>query len=343
MTSLRSSAFASLAGLCLAAPASAETVLTMSSWAPRSHPLTRVVLEGFADQIEKASGGRLKFHMLPQHPVAPPATFYAVGDGVVDVAIAVSDWTAARHILPRIAEFPGGGHTAEINSVAFSRVHLRFLNQAGEYAGVHLIGVFTHGPGQVFTTKRAIASASDFRGMRIRTGGGTSEAIVRALGASPIVTTAPQEAYELLSSGAADGTFFPQDSFVSFKLDKVVKYATLFPGGLFNYSFGLFMNEGKWNALSDEDQQLITKFGGEYFARRAGRAWDNADRLGNEAMNSAGVKVAFASSALIGEMQVNSQQVIDAWCAEVKEKRGLDGKALLEEFAHELKRVDEGQ
>jgi TRAP-type transport system periplasmic protein len=339
MASIRCSAFASLAGLCLAGPANAETVFTMSSWAPRSHPLTRVVLEGFADEIENASGGRLKFGMLPQHPVAPPETFDAVRDGAVDVSIAVTDWTPARHILPRIAEFPGGGRTAEINSVAFSRAHFRFLHQAGEYAGVHLIGVFTHGPGQLFTTKRAIASVFDFQGMRIRTGGGTSEAIVRALGASPIVTSAPQEAYELLSSGAADGTFFPQDSFVSFKLNKVVKYATLFPGGLFNYSFGLFMNEGKWNSLSNEDQQLISKFGGEYFARRAGRAWDSADRLGNEAMNAAGVQVELASAMLIGEMQINSQQVIDAWRAEVKEKRGLDGRALLREFAGELKRA----
>jgi TRAP-type C4-dicarboxylate transport system substrate-binding protein len=44
--------------------------------------------------------------------------------------------------------------------------------------------VFTHGSGQAFTAKRAIASVSDFQGMRRRTGG--SEAIVRALGASPM-------------------------------------------------------------------------------------------------------------------------------------------------------------
>jgi TRAP-type C4-dicarboxylate transport system substrate-binding protein len=297
------------------------------------------VLEEFADEIQKASGGRLKFQLSPQHPVAPPATFDAVRSGVVDISIAVTAWTPARHILPRIAEFPGGGRTAEINSVAYSRSHFSHLRQAGEDAGVHLIGVFTHGPGQVFTTKRAIESVSDFRGMRIRTGGGTSEAIVRAVGASPIVTTAPQEAHELLRAGYADGTFFPQDSFVSFKLDKIVKYATLFPGGLFNYSFELLMNEGKWNALSDENQQVITKSGGEYFARRAGRAWDSADRIGNEGLKAAGVQVELASAELIEEIQASSQPVIDAWSAEVAEKRGLVGGALLEEFARELKRV----
>jgi TRAP-type C4-dicarboxylate transport system substrate-binding protein len=101
------------------------------------------------------------------------------------------------------------------------------------------------------------------------------------------------------------------------------------------------MNEVKWKALSYEDQQLIAKFGGEYLARRAGRARDSADRIGSEAMRAAGVEVELASAVLIDEIRVSSRPVIDAWCEEVKEKRGWDGRALLEEFARELKRVAE--
>jgi TRAP-type C4-dicarboxylate transport system substrate-binding protein len=343
MVSLAKRTLPALAGLWLASPALSQTTLTMSSWAPPAHPLTSVVLQGFADEVEKASGGRLKFEMLPRHPVAGPATFDAVRDGLLDVSIATTSWTPARHILPRIAEFPGAGETAEINSVAYSRVHWRHLQEAGEYRGVHLIGVFTHGPGQMFSTKRAIKSLADLEGMKIRTGGGSSEAMVRALGASPLVTTVPQESYELLRSGVADGTFFPQDSFVSFKLENLVKYATLFPGGFFNYSFGFFMNEDKWNKLSKEDQAVITRFGGEYLASRAGKAWDNADRLGNDAMKKAGVQIDTANRALVKEMQAKAQPMIDVWITEVKEKRNMDGMMLLREFHEELKRVAAGE
>ena len=122
----------------------------------------------------------------------------------------------------------------------------------------------------MFSTKHPVRTATDLQGMKIRTGGGISEAMVRALGASAVVTSVPQECRELLRSGIADGAFFPQDSFVSFELQNLVRYATLFPGGFFNYSFGFFMNEAKWNGLSRQDQELITKFGGEYLARRAG-------------------------------------------------------------------------
>src|SRR5690242_13789878 len=98
-----------LASLWLVSPVQAQTTLTMSSWAPPTHPLTSVVLQGFADEVEKASGGQLKFQMLPKHPVVGPGTFDAVRDGLVDVSIAVAIWTPARHILARIAEFPGSG------------------------------------------------------------------------------------------------------------------------------------------------------------------------------------------------------------------------------------------
>src|SRR3954469_24892725 len=62
------------------------TSLTMSSWVPPTHHLTNVVLQGFAAEVEQASGGRLQFRMLPKHPVPAPATFDAVRDGLVDLS-----------------------------------------------------------------------------------------------------------------------------------------------------------------------------------------------------------------------------------------------------------------
>ncbi len=323
-------------------PASAQTTLTMSSWVSPAHHLTSVVLQGFGDEVEKASGGRLKFQMLPKHPSAPPGTFDAVRDGLVDVSYVTASYTPARHVLPLVAELPGAGSTAEINSVAFSRLHWRELDKAGEYKGVKLLAVFTHGPGQMFNTKRPIKSLADLQGMKIRTGGGIAEAMAKALGTSAFVKPAP-ESYELLSSGIADGVFFPQESIVSFKLDSLIKYATLFPGGFYSSSFGFFMNEDKWNKLAKQDQDTILKFSGEYLARRAGTSWDNVDRLGNEGMKKAGVQIEVPNAALIRDIQAKSRPVIDNWIAEVKAKRNMDGAALLNQFHAELKTAASGK
>ncbi len=342
MSILRKLALTALAGCAFAAPARAQTTLTMSSWVSPQHHLTSVVLQGFGDEVEKASGGRLKFQMLPKHPSAPPGTFDAVRDGLVDVSYVTASYTPARHVLPLVAELPGAGETAEINSVAYNRIHWKLLHKAGEYKGVHLLGVFTHGPGQMFNTKRPIKTLADLQGMKIRTGGGIAEAMARALGASAFVKPAP-ESYELLSSGIADGVFFPQESIVSFKLDSLVKYATLFRGGFYSSSFGFFINEDKWNKLARADQDVISKFDGEYLARRAGKSWDNVDRLGNEGMKKAGVQIDQANPALVKEIQSKAQPVIQAWLKDAKEKRNIDGAMVLKEFHEELKRVAAGK
>jgi TRAP-type C4-dicarboxylate transport system substrate-binding protein len=326
--------FAALA----AVPAAAETTLTISSWVSPQHPLTKNVVMVWAANVEKATNGRVKFQVLPKHPSAPPGTFDAVRDDLVDVSYVTASYTPARHTLPILPELPGAGKTATINSIAYNRIHWQYLDKAGEYKGVKLLGVFTHGPGQMFNTKRAINSAADIKGMKIRTGGGVADLMAKELGASAFVKPAP-ESYELLSSGVADGVFFPMESIVSFKLDSVVKYATLFPGGFYSSAFGYFMNEGKWNKLSKQDQDIIMAESGEKLARLAGKAWDDADQAGLAAMKKAGVQITEASPALLADVQVSQKKLETQWIQQATAK-GVDGPAVLAAFRAELKKVE---
>jgi TRAP-type C4-dicarboxylate transport system substrate-binding protein len=341
MRRLMSFAVISLTPLLLAAaPADAQTTLTMSSWVSPQHHLTAVVLQGWANEVEKATQGRVKLTMLPKHPSAPPGTFDAVRDGLVDVSYVTASYTPARHILPLMAELPGAGDTALVNSVAFSRIHWKYFDKVGEYKGVKLLGVFTHGPGQMFTRK-PVAGIADVQGLKIRTGGGIAEAVAKALGASAFVKPAP-ESYELLKGGVADGVFFPMESIVSFKLDTVLEQATLFPGGMYSSAFGFFMNEDKWNKLSKADQDAITKLSGEHLARLAGQSWDDADKKGMEALQKSGVKIVHANPAFVAEVQKRSAPLVDDWITKASAK-GIDAAKILAEFRAELKKVAAGQ
>jgi TRAP-type C4-dicarboxylate transport system substrate-binding protein len=279
--------------------------------------------------------------MLPKHPSAAPGTFDAVKDGLVDVSYVTASYTPARHVLVLLPELPGGGATATINSIAYSRIHWKYLDAAGEYKGVKLLGVFTHGPGQMFNTKQPIAKIEDLAGLKIRTGGGIAEEMARALGASAFVKPAP-ESYELLSSGVADGTFFPTESIISFKLGPVIKYATLFPGGFYSSAFGFFMNEDKWNKLPKEDQDAILSVSGEALARLAGKAWDDADKAGLDEMRRLGVRVDEASPELVKGVQERTKAIVDKWVAGANAK-GIDGAKVLAAFREEVKRVAAGQ
>ena len=335
MIKLRSLALGGVVGLALAPLAQAQSTLTYSTWVPPQHHIS-VWQANWTKEVEKATDGRVRFQGLPKAPAAPPGTFDAVREGLVDVSFVTASYTPARHILPLMAELPGAGNTSLANSVAYSRMHWKHFHKVGEYKGVHLIGVFTHGPGQMFT-KKPVAGIGDIKGLKIRTGGGIAEQVANALGASAFVKPAP-ESYELLKSGVADGVFFPMESVVSFKLDTVLEQATLFPGGMYSSSFGFFMNEDKWRKLPKQDQQAIGKLAREHIARSAGKSWDDADERGLAQLKKSGVKIVNADGKLVAEVRKRSAPIIEDWIKKAGAK-GVNAKAILAEFRAELKKL----
>jgi TRAP-type transport system periplasmic protein len=339
MQQFRQLALTALAGCAFAAPLQAQTTLTYSSWVPPTHHLT-IWQANWAAEVEKATDGRVKFQSLPKHPAAAPGTFDAVRDDLVDLSYVTASYTPARHILPLMAELPGMADTAEVNSVAYSRIHWKHFQKVGEYKGVKLLAVWTHGPGQMFT-KKAINGINDVKGLKIRTGGGVAEAVANAIGASAFVKPAP-ESYELLNSGVADGVFFPFESIASFKLDTVIAQATVFPGGMYSSSFGFFMNEDKWNKLSKQDQAIIEKYSYEYAARSNGRSWDAADQKGIEALKKANAKIVRADPGFAAEVHQRSEPIIEDWIKKASAK-GINAKAVLDEFRAEIKKVAAGK
>lgn len=327
------------ASTCLTGAGStgAETTLTISTWAPPNHLMTKVVVQGWASEVEKVTQGRVKFRMLAKHPSAPPGAFDAVREGLVDVTFTGPNYTPARHVATILPELPGGGATSLVNSVAFSRIYWKHLHKAGEFKGVRLLSVFTHGPGHMFNTKRPINAVADLRGLKIRTGGGAAEKLAQALGVSSFVKPAP-ESYELLSTGVADGVFFPLESVPAFKLETIIKHATLFPGGFYSVTFAFVMNEDRWNKLPKADQDLVLSVSGEHLARRAGKAWDAADRAAEVLLRKQGVAIAQADPALVAEIKSKSAMLEREWVKAVSAK-GVDGAAALAEFRAELQKV----
>ncbi len=307
--------------------ASAQTVLNVNAWVPPSHLLVADVTMPFCKDVETATQGRVKCNLLPKAVVAAPQTFDAVKDGLADLSFSVHGYTPGRFVLTDVAEFPFLGDTSEAISVAYQRLHEKMLDKFGEHKGVHVLAVFTHGPGQIYNTKHAITSLKDLEGLKIRVGGGMVNEVAKLLGSVPMLKPAP-ESYELLSQGVADGVFFPKESPLSFKLVPLIKHVTYVPGGLYNTSFVMIMNETKWKQISPADQAAITKLSGEALARRAGQAWDATDQKGEQAVRAANIPIVIASPQFIAEIKSKTSRLESGWIEKVKAK-GLDGAAAL--------------
>ncbi len=319
----------------LAAPVGAQVTLNASSWVPPTHPLTAGLFVPLCQDFEKATAGRVKCNVLPKAPVGPVQTIDGVKDGLMDLSFIVNGYTPGRFALSDAPEFPFMGDTAEATSVAYQRIYDRLLAKANEYKDVQLLGVFTHGPGEIYNTKRPISSLKDLDGLKIRIGGGVVNDIAKALGTVPMLKPAP-ESYELLSTGVADGVFFPKESPLSFKLMPLVKYVTYVPGGLYNVAFAMIANPAKWNSISEADRRALQPLLGEALARRAGRNWDAADAKGEAAVREAKIPIVVASPALVAEIKAKTDPLEREWAEKKAKPKGVDGEAVLKALRAEI-------
>lgn len=326
-------------GLLVAVPAAAQTTLTLSSWVPPQHLLTQAMLE-WAGEVEKASNGRIKYTLLPKAVAAPPGTFDAVRDGLADVSFSVDGYTPGRFVLTRIAEFPELGETSTTISVAYERISQRYFTKANEHKGVKVLTVFTHGPGEIYNTKRPIKTLDDLKGLKIRVGGGMINELAKNLGVDALLKPAPQS-YEILSTGVADGVFFPAESVASFKLEKLIKYATLVPGGLYNTSFAFIMNPAAYNKLSAADKKVIDELSGEKLARLIGKHWDRGDQIGRAALKANNVPTITADAAFLTALRTKIGPLEQDWY-KLAAQKGVDGKKVLADFRAEIKKVEAG-
>ena len=331
-------AFAAFAALTVSPVAQAQTVLTVSSWLSPTHTLSETQKEWCAE-LEKKTAGKAKCNILPRAVAAPPGTFDAVRNGLADLSYTVQGYTPGRFVTTQMAEVPFLGNSSETVSVAFQRAYAKYPAIAAEHQGVKVLAVFTHGPGIVFNTKRPIAKADDLAGLKFRVGGGMVNEISKSLGMNVTLKPAP-ESYELLSSGVMDGTLFPAESVESFKIDKVIKYGTSFPGGLYNTAFVFMMNQAAFDKLPADVKKAVDELSGETAARMFGRGWDKVDRRGMAFMQAAGVQFTKADPAFVKAVQDKTGAVEDRWATAAEAKGLKDAKKVLTEFRAEIKKLE---
>lgn len=304
--------------------------MTASVWMPPSHVMHKPMMQWAAD-VERATQGRVSFKLLPRPAATPAGTYDAVRNGITDLSYTVHGYTPGRFSLTSIAELPFLGDSSEAVSVAYQRIYEKYLAQADEHRGVKVLAVFTHGPGTIYNMKRPVASLKDLEGLKFRVGGGMVNEMAKAIGANATLKPAP-ESYELLSTGVMDGVFLPAESIEAYKLDRLIRHVTVFPGGLYNTSFVMMMNEKKWNALSEADRAAITKLSGEPLARALAKGWDEGDRGGHALMQASGVAVTKASPAFVKEVQDRTAVLEQRWMEAAKAKGVADPAAVLKEF-----------
>ncbi|MBN0987167.1 TRAP transporter substrate-binding protein [Amphritea pacifica] len=329
MTFLKSAAAIAL-GTSLTTVALADTTLRVASWLPPTHPQNAVVWPTWAKWVEDATEGRVKVEI--EYGLGHPKTmFELVEDGVVDASWSYHGYVPGRFKLTQAVEQPLLGASAEAASVAHWRVHQKYFAKANEHDGLEVIGLFTHGPGQIHLAE-PISSLSELEGKKIRLGGGVQGEIGARMGVTAVGAPAPK-VYEMMQQGVIDGVFIPMGEQKSLRLHEVARNVVALPGGMYLGSFGIFMNPDFLADLDAKDRDAILSVSGEKLSAMAGRAWDAADIEGLKAAQENGVNVVQVKEGepMAEEFKALTKGMDEAFYESVAD-RGVDAKAALAEL-----------
>ncbi len=309
--------------------------LNFSSWLPPSHPIVKDMMQPWIDNVKKATDGRVDIKILAKGLGHPKAYFDIVKNGMADFGYTCNNYTPGRFVVSEGVEIPFQGDTSEAMSVAYWKTYEKYFVKANEYRGVKLLGLMVHGPGQIHNSKTDINSVADLKGMKFRISGGIAGAVAKSLGMVGLQASATKN-YEFLSRGVADGTLLPLESIKSFNLMKLTPHTTIIPGGLYNVSFYLIVNEQTFKRFSAEDQKAVMAQSGLAFSKLAGKAWDAADQVGLDAMKANGNSIKTASPALVKEIKQATAAIEADWVKRANTK-GVQAEEALKFYRQQIK------
>ena len=295
-------ASAALLTLGSAVTAQAQTMLTMSSWVPPTHYVVKDILQPWMAEVEKATEGRVKINLLPKAVGAPAQHWELARKGVADITWGNFTYEPERFKHVWFAELPMMGASSEASSVALWRTYNQFLARNEAFSGVTLLGTGMLGGGQFHHPSKVIDTPDDLKGQKVRMGGPIQKRLLEDLGAVPVSGPATK-AYELLEGGVIDASLHALESVVNFRLDGKLKNHTLIPGGLYDATFFIGINEGKFKSLSAADQQAIMKVSGEALSRRWGQGFDKENKAADAKLRANGHKFATPSPTLLDNIR----------------------------------------
>jgi TRAP-type transport system periplasmic protein len=233
--------------------------------------------------------------------------------------------------FPRIEAFelPFVSHKrARVNVQAVQTLFERRMRD--EYRDTHIIAAWGHAAG-VIHARREVRRMEDMQGLRLRFPTRQAGEALRALGAAPIGMPVPQIP-EALAQGTIDGAVVPWEVVPAIRLHETLRHHTEIAGSPTFYvaTFVLAMNRARYDGMPAELRAVLDANSGMAAARMAAVPWDDEGPRVEEMVRRRGNAIIELSEEERARWQRQTQPVVDAWIAAMRE-RNINGGELLEE------------
>lgn len=308
-----------------------EVTLRLHQFLPPQANVPKLVLDPWADKVEKDSGGRIKIERYPAMQLGgtPPQLYDQARDGIVDIVWTLPGSTPGRFPSTEVFELPFMMTNAEATSRAYWDLYEKYMKDT-EFKDTHVLGVWVHGPGMLHS-KAPIEKLDDLKGMKIRAPTRIINSLLGQLGATPVGMPVPQIT-ESLSKGVIDGCVIPWEVTPALKVPELVSNHTEFGGdqALYTTTFVLAMNKAKYDSLPDDLKKVIDDNSGQEFAAFAGSTQAGADGPSRQIAVDRGNNIIQINAEDTETWKKAAEPVYAQWVEEMKEK-GIDGQKLIDE------------
>lgn len=277
--------------------------------------------------MAQATNGRVKVQIPPASVAAPDQLWNSVRNGVVDGAYLFNGTVQGQLKLMQMPQLPFLGTNARANSVALWRTYDKYFKAANEYKDVHLLSTVVFPAGIMYSLKAPIESERDLQGTKVWALPGVPAKLM-TMAKAGVISTPAAKMSEIVAGGTVDAFVgIPDMDAEAFKVIRYAKSATTIPGGLSTPSFSLIVNRQKWESISQQDRDIITKLSGEAFADRMA-AFDQVESAAHAAAVQSGLKYHAAAPQLVAELNKGASVLTNEWLANAK-KANVNGDEAL--------------
>ncbi|MBR9650370.1 TRAP transporter substrate-binding protein [Thalassovita aquimarina] len=330
MKSFLKTSFAALAVLGAASVAQAQEVtLSVHHFMSQKAPLHAKFLVPFAENVAKASDGRIKIEIFDSMSLGgrPGDLYDQAVDGAVDIALTLPGYTSGRFNQTEVFELPFIMQDSVATSKAFYDLIESDL-QDGEYEETKILAGWVHGPGVVHT-EDPVNKLEDLAGKELRGPTRLVTDLLGELGATPVGMPLPKIP-ENLSKGVISGAVIPWEVAPSIKLQELVKNHTEMSGdrALYTATFVLAMNWDVYEGLPDDLRAILDEQTGKALSEFAANALVEGDVFGRS--KAEGNNIIQLDEAEVARWIEASKPVYDRWIERAKGE-GFDGAAAIEQ------------
>ncbi|MBN1347627.1 MAG: TRAP transporter substrate-binding protein [Phycisphaerae bacterium] len=233
-----------------AGKAAGAITLRYSNFPPAS-TFPCVQMEHWKAEVEKRTQGKVKVETFPGGTLlGAKNTFDGVIAGTADIGCFAMSYQPGRFPVSEAVDLPLGFTSAKAASLTLYELVMKYKPK--EFEKVKIITLFTCPPSN-FMTSSPVKSLKDLAGMKLRCSG-TGAEVIKKLGGEPVAM--PQsETPEAIQKGRVKGMVSSMEILKDFNFAAYCPYATR--ADLYVVTFGVVMNQAKWNALPEDVKKVI--------------------------------------------------------------------------------------